>query len=436
LGACRNRSHVIVPVVSRAVDVVTEGDRSHISDAESPPLHETWKSYHYSKFPWPAQSMKEIEAYLDIRPILGWLSGERLPLTDRPLPIGESGTLSTMSGTIVGDGRLMLHSSSWLSTDDIQFLFAFLLRNPVNNPGFVHVIGPAITHQVAMVQSVIYEISQVKENASMQAKNCYLSNIERLHRYIDSRLDILEHKFLVYVINVGNNHWVSVVVINPFLVFEQYLKKGSDKSFIDGVWGKDCTTGWCVLDSLDHSCRAIGTHGFKATLGTTVRNSLGFHLFLNICASYLKYKHHNEGGEYNYEEPFGSYAETKGTEQFPWFDFECSSIIQQTTSFDCGLAVVANSMAFVNHLKKVQFNKSTMETHASKGFESHGIGFLLPEKMFSLRPFWEKVMTDCRSTRYGTLSDSTQLLEFMRQEFMGIVDKIAEDSVTDQKLFD
>ena len=45
-------------------------------------------------------------------------------------------------------------------------------------------------------------------------------------------------------------------------------------------------------------------------------------------------------------------------------------------------------------------------------------------------------MADCRSTRYGTLSDSTGLLKFMRKEFLEVVDQIAEDSVTDQNLFD
>jgi hypothetical protein len=92
---------------------------------------------------------KEIEEeYLDTHPILTWLSVEPIPVTDCPLQVAR--TLSTMSGTIVGERRLLLNSSSWLCTDDIQFLFAFhLMCNPENNPGFFHVIGlVAITQQI------------------------------------------------------------------------------------------------------------------------------------------------------------------------------------------------------------------------------------------------------------------------------------------------
>ena len=45
-----------------------------------------WKAYRYAYFPWSAPSMRiMIEGYLDSRPIFRWLSGEPLPLTDRPL---------------------------------------------------------------------------------------------------------------------------------------------------------------------------------------------------------------------------------------------------------------------------------------------------------------------------------------------------------------
>ena len=86
-----------------------------------------WRTYTYAKFPWRAPSMKKIEGYLDTRPILGWLSGEALPLTDQPLKTTRS--VSNMSGMIVGSARQKFSCSSWLSTDDIQFLFALLLRN-------------------------------------------------------------------------------------------------------------------------------------------------------------------------------------------------------------------------------------------------------------------------------------------------------------------
>jgi hypothetical protein len=82
---------------------------------------------------------------------------------------------------------------------------------------------------------------------------------------------------------------------------------------------------------------------------------------------YLKAKKQNEKDGmhpnlFDYEEPFGRYTESLGTEEFARFDFGTPSFTGQSTSYDCGLALVANSMAFVKHLEKVDFMRSNMET--------------------------------------------------------------------------
>jgi hypothetical protein len=102
----------------------------------------TWKNYQYTKFPFPYSSMKRIEECLESQPILKWLSGEPLPLTDSPLSIPRS--MSTMSGMITGQRCSLLNAKSWLSTDEIQFLFAFCMRNPESNSGLFHVLGPSL----------------------------------------------------------------------------------------------------------------------------------------------------------------------------------------------------------------------------------------------------------------------------------------------------
>ena len=97
-------------------------------------------------------------------------------------------------------------------------------------------------------------------------------------------------------------------------------------------------------------------------------------LFLNICASYLKAQkrtedRHEDKNSFTYEEPFGSYHDSRGMEEFPRFDFQFPSIIQQSNGYDCGLAVVANTMAIIKHLRDVKFMRSHMSlpkkvTHA------------------------------------------------------------------------
>jgi hypothetical protein len=197
----------------------------------------TWKNYQYAKFPFPYSSMKRIEGYLESRPILKWLSREPLPLTDRPLSITRS--MSTMSGMIIGQRRSLLNATSWLSTDEIQFLFAFCMRNPESNSGLFHVLGPSITHKISEVQSIVPKF--LDGSASKEERDAFTYNVEGIQDYIDSRLDILEHKFLFFVCNVSQIHWISVVVVNPFLVSDGYLAAGKDN--VNGGWGDDDFAG-------------------------------------------------------------------------------------------------------------------------------------------------------------------------------------------------
>ena len=99
-----------------------------------------------------------------------------------------------------------------------------------------------------------------------------------------------------------------------------------------------------------------GDHGFQGTLLTKNNEAYGVVLFLNICASYLKAKRSQEVPiKLKYLDPFGDWQWSMGTEKFHCFDFSCPSILSQPNSNDCGLAVVANSMAFINHLKATPF---------------------------------------------------------------------------------
>jgi hypothetical protein len=106
--------------------------------------------------------------------------------------------------------------------------------------------------------------------------------------------------------------------------------------------------------------------------------------------------------------------------------------MKQSTAYDCGLAAVANSMAFVKHLQLVKFLPSTMERAQSNGvlFE------LKKEQIFSLKPFWEKLLIDCRQTKHDTLLNSTLLLKFIRDEYVEVVDEVASQCVTDQNCYD
>jgi hypothetical protein len=282
---------ILSDTVADVVDLTT-------SDTHAPI---TWQTYCYSKFPFVSSSMKKIESFVDICPILKWLSRERLPMTDRPYIPTRS--LSIVSGKIYGSARASLQPEAWLKTDDIQFLVAFLMHNR-DDTGFVHVLDPTITKKVSQVYSVFAAITD--ESANEDQYRTYDHNLNGIRKYIDSRMDILENKFLVFLISSSNVHWISVVVINPFLVYDQDLDS-------------DEMAGWCVLNSANsEQDKQHHESGLQGTCFTKNKADYGVRLFLNICASYIKSKNAVEGGElqgdsFDYQEPYGHYNDTKGT---------------------------------------------------------------------------------------------------------------------------
>jgi hypothetical protein len=95
------------------------------------------------------------------------------------------------------------------------------MRNHESNSGIFHVLGPTITHKVSLVYGVLPSI--LEGNSTEADHDTFKYSIEKIQDYIDSKLDTFEHKFLVFVCNTSQMHWVSVDVINPFLVFDHYL---------------------------------------------------------------------------------------------------------------------------------------------------------------------------------------------------------------------
>jgi hypothetical protein len=174
-------------------------------------------------------------------------------------------------------------------------------------------------------------VKEDRDNTIAEKKE--LNNmIADIKLYIDTRLDILENKFLVFICNIGRNHWVSVVVVNPIIIFDKFLPEDNCEQSVKSKADDLC--GWCLLNSLANSS-GKEKMGFQGTVNTKNNASYGVHLFLDICVSYLKEKKSIEGEEkinedqainegdekqevkFSYEEPFGFFMTNLGTEDFP-----------------------------------------------------------------------------------------------------------------------
>jgi hypothetical protein len=84
-----------------------------------------------------------------------------------------------------------------------------------------------------------------------------------------------------------------------------------------------------------------------------------------------------------YKEPFGEYSvDDDEMNDFPRMYYPFPSIIQQQNSNDCGLCVIANSMAFVLHLRDITFIEGNVTWNTKQG-----AGYLMSNSNFNLRPF-------------------------------------------------
>jgi hypothetical protein len=207
------------------------------------------------------------------------------------------------------------------------------------------------------VRDVMPVMMEKKENAPKKVKRTYQTNLDAIFKYIESRLNILEHKFLSFLCNNNTNHWVSVVVINPFLVVEVNKKTGAayDSNLCNN---DDIMAGWCAMNS-NPSGGNMEDSGFQGMAFTKNKATFGVCLFLNICALFIKFKKYNDGVAqglddlqvFQYEQPFGNYQDEMGTTIFPWIDLNSPSIIVQNNGFDCDLATVAKLYGFCQTLQ-------------------------------------------------------------------------------------
>jgi hypothetical protein len=78
-----------------------------------------------------------------------------------------------------------------------------------------------------------------------------------------------------------------------------------------------------------------------------------------------------------------------------------------------------------------------METAPEQSSQPNQVCFLLKEHPFSLMPFWNRVMVDGGQLGHGpgAISNSTILLECMQNEYVEVVDEIANVTVSDETLF-
>jgi hypothetical protein len=197
----------------------------------------------FVEFPWPASSMKKLENCIKAQPFLSSLSGPELPNTERPyfFPKGKTFMLGTITGTF-WKGAIKNEGKHWLCSSEIMFLSALFLRNTSQNK-HVHVFSPDWTLRMRRAFQNTCHVTTRDENCTDADRKIYLDNIQMFCQYVDCVRDLFEHKFLVFLCNPSDFHWISYVVVNPFLIY----KKGKTEMTSKGD-ESDPFAGWCLFD--------------------------------------------------------------------------------------------------------------------------------------------------------------------------------------------
>ena len=281
-----------------------------------------------------------------------------------------------MSGTIYSHHVTDLKKSEkcYLNTDEVQMLVAVLLHNNLINH-HVHVLCPQTCQKIMGAYTWIGEDGH-QENLRKA--------MHTIHEYLDCTQDILEHRYLAFLFNTGSYHWVTMVVVNPSCTMP-------NESFLSGTQGNSNkrVCGWFFFDSMGSQRKNKYDGGLKGTVGDTDIKIIGsVRFFLNVCASFITAINspHQRGRNYDYEEHFGNHRDMKGSINFPRLDFDCPAIIKQVDGWNCGLACVANAVAFVHHFQNKEFLLSGIKPANDKRDE---IRYIVDQDEYNLRSFWE-----------------------------------------------
>ena len=173
-------------------------------------------------FPWPTSNMKKIESCIKSKPLFSHFSLSQLEETKRPYQYLID--KSMMQGAIIKSVWQQWPTNHWLSTAAIQLLSALMMRNTTENK-FVHVFSPTITK---MMQESYQFYDQFKHKGqTMDLSKKLKGHLHHLRDYIECVGDLFEHKFLVFLCNCSNFHWITFIMVNPSVI---YLRGDSTKT--------------------------------------------------------------------------------------------------------------------------------------------------------------------------------------------------------------
>ena len=136
--------------------------------------------------------MRDVETCGDNLVVMGRLSGAGLPLTDHPFTYQQN--IGNVSGMITHHIHVTISKSSWLCTDEMAFIYAWLTRNKEGSKYF-SVVHSAVTARTQMIQSLVHSLS-LGNGLNKTKHDELVANMEALEEFFECNLDLFEKNSL------------------------------------------------------------------------------------------------------------------------------------------------------------------------------------------------------------------------------------------------
>ena len=261
-------------------------------------------------------------------------------------------------GDVRLDQRKDYEVIDYLDTNNIQFLLALCMRDVLwyeHNVVVVPIDIVKVAQDCFELFRKLRKMSPGEEGIEITANDRV--SIEFLHEFADSNPDFFQKKFIIYPWNNGALHWLLTIGIN--------CHKRKDP---------DYPTGYLLMDSMGS---AKGQKPMPA--------ESGFRFFLNYIHSIIEARKDGlEGMTYVVDQPFGPSFKRTTSDYFHQFMFKDESVMQQPDGFNCGIAVVANAMAFIQTNQSKTFAKGDPDIVEHDSMKAVVLG-----DEYSLKPTWD-----------------------------------------------
>ena len=119
----------------------------------------------------------------------------------------------------------------WLWDEEMYLCLQWLVRD-YDSP---------LSQSIEIIRSDFMDVVKVFYEAMMDNKNVtsHLSDGFNIHCYLMNKVGILQKRFIIFLMNIGNQHWVTSICCNPWYFLAKNMRKKPASELSDVIANMD-----------------------------------------------------------------------------------------------------------------------------------------------------------------------------------------------------